>query len=519
MNRQHNYHLHHRKNQHRDFGSIYNGDKDMESINDGIKVNNDEKNEHAGNDKDSGKDMKRIWKKKRKEDHAHCVDIVRTRDYEGFICGLLMPAYSRESYFAIRALNVEIASVKDSPSRLMRQQQQQEQFQHNSHNHSHSHNHNHQEENVEQDLAARFRLAWWRDALTEYVFNDAIPHDDKVYDCNENDDAQTNTWEQQHKQQVGNSNNDQDVVIHHSFITKSSTELKSVYQYRSNPIARSLRHVAHQRHNDFTKRYMFRLIDARDLDLDRLQFNDIQELYEYAEDTSCSLLRLSLECCSKGGSSGTESKHNDKNGNMNVNGDDRELGVEVDECLTHAGIGVGIVDAIRGMIMRGYAASAAGSTAGVPPPMSGEVGIPSSLVQKYGIPVSYILRPPPWDIYDQNDNNNNDNPENERDTDKNTIGNDDIVSRDALAGAVREMSLLAMEHLNHARSRQHTIPKDGRMALLPAVLALHFLNRLGCGNSENDTKFHAFHPDVVESKWGRVTGMLLLGRTWLTGIF
>ena len=84
MKRQHNYHLHHRKNQHRDFGSIYNGDKDMESINDGIKVNNDEKNEHAGNDKDSGKDMKRIWKKKRKEDHAHCVDIVRTRDYEGF---------------------------------------------------------------------------------------------------------------------------------------------------------------------------------------------------------------------------------------------------------------------------------------------------------------------------------------------------------------------------------------------------------------------------------------------------
>lgn len=63
---------------------------------------------------------------RRREDHKHCVTLVQRRDYEGYLCGLLLPSVAaRESYFAICALNVEIASIKDN-SRLVtgwRQQQ------------------------------------------------------------------------------------------------------------------------------------------------------------------------------------------------------------------------------------------------------------------------------------------------------------------------------------------------------------------------------------------------------------
>ena len=52
-------------------------------------------------------------KRSSKKDFEYCVDLVQNRDREGYLCGLLMPHTSRRSYFAIRALNVELASVKD----------------------------------------------------------------------------------------------------------------------------------------------------------------------------------------------------------------------------------------------------------------------------------------------------------------------------------------------------------------------------------------------------------------------
>lgn len=37
--------------------------------------------------------------------------ISRKRDYEGFLCALLLPAESRASVFALRAFNVELAQA------------------------------------------------------------------------------------------------------------------------------------------------------------------------------------------------------------------------------------------------------------------------------------------------------------------------------------------------------------------------------------------------------------------------
>lgn len=53
-------------------------------------------------------------KYQQRDDHKHCVELVQSRDLDGYLCGLLMPSASaRDAYFAIRAFNVEVASVKD----------------------------------------------------------------------------------------------------------------------------------------------------------------------------------------------------------------------------------------------------------------------------------------------------------------------------------------------------------------------------------------------------------------------
>lgn len=45
-----------------------------------------------------------------------CLELLRRRDYEGFLCSLLLPASARAAVVALRAFNVELAQVKDSVS-------------------------------------------------------------------------------------------------------------------------------------------------------------------------------------------------------------------------------------------------------------------------------------------------------------------------------------------------------------------------------------------------------------------
>ncbi|XP_071326090.1 NADH dehydrogenase (ubiquinone) complex I, assembly factor 6 isoform X2 [Trachinotus anak] len=55
-----------------------------------------------------------------------CLELVRSRDYDGFVTSLLLPEEARRSSLALRAFNVELAQVKDSVSQktigLMRMQ-------------------------------------------------------------------------------------------------------------------------------------------------------------------------------------------------------------------------------------------------------------------------------------------------------------------------------------------------------------------------------------------------------------
>lgn len=193
--------------------------------------------------------------KQNKEDHNYCVDLVRERDREGYckfltagdclvnffennighsytfyslqiarlVCGLLMPQKARRAYFAIRAFNAELASVKDSYN-IRKGGQARE---------------------TSATFALQLRMQWWRDAI------------DQIYGS----DPPTNA-----------------ISI-------------SCWQ---NPVVRSL--YASNEETWLTKRFLERLIDAREADLDINQYSTLQDLANYCEESVSSLLYLSLEC-------------------------------------------------------------------------------------------------------------------------------------------------------------------------------------------------------------------------------
>lgn len=77
--------------------------------------------------------------------------------------------------------------------------------------------------------------------------------------------------------------------------------------------------------------------------------------------------------------------------------------------------------------------------------------------------------------------------------------------------AVQEMAMAASAHLAEARDRQGDLPSHARPCLLPVVPALHYLSRL------ETTEYDIFNDGLLEPEQLKV--LLLLGRTWMTGIF
>ncbi|XP_042529143.1 NADH dehydrogenase (ubiquinone) complex I, assembly factor 6 isoform X2 [Dipodomys spectabilis] len=137
----------------------------------------------------------------RGSDH-YCLELLRKRDYESYLCSLLLPAESRSSAFALRAFNVELAQVKDS---------------------------------VSEKTIGLMRMQFWKKAV-EDIYCDKPPHQ---------------------------------------------------------PVAIEL-WKAVKRHN-LTKRWLMKIIDEREKNLDDKAYRNIQELENYAENTQSSLLYLTLE--------------------------------------------------------------------------------------------------------------------------------------------------------------------------------------------------------------------------------
>ena len=181
-----------------------------------------------------------IGKKVQRKDFEYCVNLVQNRDRESYLCGLLMPQKSRRSYFAVRAFNAELASIKEGS--LNRQA-------------------NPVNDSLEPvvagaGMALQFRAQWWRDAIGQ-IYGDDVP-----------------------TTRVGNPS-------HKALLASLATSAWN------NPVVRVLNYAVHE--SNLTRRFIERLLEAREDDLTVKQLDTMDEAVLYAERTFSSLFYLSLE--------------------------------------------------------------------------------------------------------------------------------------------------------------------------------------------------------------------------------
>jgi NADH dehydrogenase [ubiquinone] 1 alpha subcomplex assembly factor 6 len=310
-----------------------------------------------------------------------------------------MPSTAQKSYFAVRAFNVEISSIKDG----------------------HNLRKSGQPRDTAGTLVLQIRMQWWRDALNE------------IYDSDNVDD---NTSKQTKTSSIIKGNNADDDPIAANL---------SIASWHS-PVVRAL-DVANRECN-LTRRFLERLIDVRENDLDVNQYKTMADVVSYAEESVSSLLYLSLEC-------------------TGVRDDEADL------VASHAGVGIGLVTALRATPFR---------------LVYGEVPIPAELLH------------PAFGYNELMDFQAEEFTLSERDA-------------DMFKQAVQHMAEEATAHLAQARELQGKIPKHARACILPVIPALMFLSKL------QEVDHNLFDTKLQISEKARLRMLLLLGRTWLTGIF
>lgn len=248
-----------------------------------------------------------------------------------------MPTQTQNAYFAIRALNVELASVKDGNERRT-----------SSVAKSHS------------TIAMKMRMAWWRDALQ------------LLYQKEYNPDA-------------------------------------SIWR---NPVLRALRRAVDEK--QLTRRFLERLVDAREADLEIQQMETIEDLISHCEDSCSSLHYLSLEC-------------------MGV----RDEGA--DEVAGMLGVAWGLTTAIRSTIFRAN---------------NGELSIPANLLGSTRVHSHYLLA--------RIDEKFQPKPEVEL----------------ALQEAIQYMAHVASQNLRKAQEMQGDVPTSGKSILLHSIPSTFYLRKL-----------------------------------------
>jgi len=323
-----------------------------------------------------------------------------------------MPAESRDAFFALRAFNVELASIKDG---------------HNLRNQGVEPSSDPANNAPDSALALQLRLQWWRAAIGE-IYDSSLSGDQ--------DPATKNTATNNTGGLIGNLS----------------------ISYWNSPVVRALAQ-AHA-HTNFTHRFLERILDARELDLETNQYTTINELATYAEHTASSLLYLTLETC-------------------HVRDD------AADHCVAEAGLGIGLTTALRATPYRL-------ST-------GGEVPVPAELLRP-GFPYHQIVPT----LLGGNEGGG-------AEEGMARLQKEDV---EQWREAVSEIAVMASMHLAQARDQQSAVPKAARATLLPVVPTLHYLEKL------EQAKYNLFDDSlIVGSKSDRLRLLFLLGRTWMTGVF
>jgi NADH dehydrogenase [ubiquinone] 1 alpha subcomplex assembly factor 6 len=356
-----------------------------------------------------------------KKDFDYCVDLVQQRDRESYLCGLLMPYAARRAYFAIRAFNVELASIKDSSMTNRRTTN-------NTVGMTSTGSQQFFQEDSGANLALKVRMQWWRDALSQ-IYTTTTNNNN-----NHDDEQDHDTWK----------NNRPSSVDTEFFSSMASS-------YYKNPIVRVLVYSVNQK--QLTRRFLERLVEGREQDLDRRQPETLQDMIDYADTVFASLLYLSLETV-------------------------QVRDQQADIVAQHAGIGIGLVTALRGARLR---------------LARGELSIPQELIpSEFPYPKLYSLH---------HDESNVDW---------------DVHERQILQDAVQQVCVLASWHLSRAQELQSQIPPHARSCFLPVVPALHYLSKL------EKARYDIFNDDILlrhQRGADHLTVLYLLSRTWLTGVF
>jgi len=342
------------------------------------------------------------------KDFRYCVELVQNRDRESYLCGLLMPHDARKAYFAIRAWNAELASIKEGSTQKK--------------------SGGGGGDGDGSNVALQVRFQWWWDALNQIYEN---PHEEEN-DINEKDYAP---------------------------FSVAGTLAAS---YMKNPIVRVLNHAVHEK--QLTRRFIERLSEAREADLRNQQPETMTEMIEYVDNIFSSLLYLTLETV-----------------------DVRDETVDI--VAQHAGIGIGLATALRGVRMR---------------LARGDCSIPKEL-----LPPNF-----PYDklVYTNNssfaDNDDDDDSTQNANEKENHLSD---FEREQLKEAVEHLCVLGYSHLSQAQELQSDVPKHARTCFLPVIPALHYLSKL------EKAQYDIFDDKLMEHD--NMTILALLGRTWLTGVF
>jgi NADH dehydrogenase [ubiquinone] 1 alpha subcomplex assembly factor 6 len=371
------------------------------------------------------------------------------------VCGLLMPAHCRDTYFALRAFNVEIASIKDTVG------------QHNFRSSAASSNNSPTETS---SFALQLRMQWWKNAVTEIHTKDrsssstdvsVAPFPAKVEPSSSSTAA---------------------AAPPPTAVTPESVKIDIVGLATScwnNPVVRALSRAHDQ--SPLTQRFLERLIDTREVDLDIQQYQSIDELIRYGEATQSTLVYLILEGC------------------FDVRDTDNSTeNEEIDAVASAAGIGIALTTALRATPHR-LAAS------------SNEVPLPAELLRPF-FPYEQIL---PTYLKTDDDNsttNSHDSAAVPQQEQKQYRGNILSESDTALWNeAVKYTADVALHFLRQAQQTQGRIPKHARSCLLPVVPALLYHEKLQAAN------YNLFLASSSSSD--RLRLLLTMGRTWLTGVF
>ena len=155
-----------------------------------------------------------------------------------------MPSSAQEAYFALRAFNVEIASIKDA-SQLIGGRSRGGASRSSGISGHPGLDGGSTSAGSDPSLASRLRMQWWKDAILEI-------YEKKQH--SKNNDA--------HEQQ---RNQNDDPVI--SSLTSSR---------KLNPTLRSLSNAIHT--HGLTHRFLRRIMEAREADLDMIQYERLEDV-------------------------------------------------------------------------------------------------------------------------------------------------------------------------------------------------------------------------------------------------